>query len=344
MLPELENAGVTAAFVDADQLRLASGVNASETELIAAALPALSNSYRQHGAQVLIVAGLADNGEHLGALLPGVPRERILAVHLDADADTIRDRIGRRGWLVDLADQSIDYAERIDPRLADLRLHTTGQTPDELAGRIAREALTHLRQSVFMDESGFPAPAEVVTGRMVAITGPGGVGVSTTGYQVFVDLARSGAAVGYVDAHQLGFLGTQARSGHLAWMRAANAHAVGSCLERAGSDTVVVSGDAPAIRALTDSCPSENVTAFWLHASPEALAERVAALARGDGPPVQGNHRHGLAGAALADAIAASVSESKQHEARPSVHRTIETTGVDPAQTAQTIRVVLAHA
>ena len=148
MLSELHTAGVKAAFVDADQLRLASGIAAVETELIASALPALSRGYQTHGAQVLIVAGLAADLDHLSRLLPGVPSDRLLTVHLDADGDTIRERVHRRGWLVDLADDAVVYATQIDSDLADLHVDTTGRTPSDLAAQVAEAALAHVERTV----------------------------------------------------------------------------------------------------------------------------------------------------------------------------------------------------
>lgn len=348
VLSHLAAAGVTAAFVDADQVRLVSTIRVTETDLIAAALPALIRNYRAHGAQALIVAGVVDDTDHLARLLPEVPRLLIHTVQLDADDDTIRDRVHRRGWLTELADAAVDYAARIDPDLADLRLDTNGRSPSELANQVTDASLVHIQQNVSgsIDESARQRPITATAPRMVAITGPGGVGVSTTGFQTFSLLARAGEAVGYIDAHQLGFLGTQVRGDHLGPLRGANSRAVAGCLARGGAETVVVSGDPRTIRLLIGAQHEESreigsPALFWLDASSAALAERLTLRAQGGGPVIQGDHRVGLAGDALADAIAAAVYES-EHDPRPSGARTIETSDLDPRQVAEAVLASLA--
>ncbi|ANY07551.1 AAA family ATPase [Pseudonocardia sp. HH130630-07] len=335
MLSELAARGVTAAFVDADQLRLARGVAASETELIASSMPALSDGYRAQGARVLVVAGLADDRDHLSRLLPGVPRERVLAVWLEADDDAVRERIRRRGWLVHLADDAVAHAARIDPAVADLRLDTTGLTPAEVAARITGPALAHLEIASGHHGTRPVHGATAVPRRVVLVTGPGGAGVSTIGYQVVARLARAGEPVGYLDAHQLRFLGTSVGDDRLAGLRARNVRAVAGGLVRGGARTVVVGGDVPTVRRLGVVRGAEQVRLFWLHASPDALAERVTSRAGGGGPPVAGDRRLGLTGRALADAIAAAVRESGC--ARPSGAEVVDTTGRDPAQVAEAI-------
>ncbi|ALL85963.1 hypothetical protein AD017_33115 (plasmid) [Pseudonocardia sp. EC080619-01] len=341
MLTHLAAAGVTAAFVDADQLRLASGTRATEADLIAAALPPLIRNYQAHEAQVLIVAGLLDDIGHLTRLLPDVERPRVLAVQLEADSDTIRERVHRRGWLTELADDAVDYAHRIAPDLADLCLDTTGQTPTELAEQVTDAALTHIRQNSpnLATPARRPPTAATPPRRLVVITGPEGVGVSTAGFQTFSQLARAGEPVGYLDAHQLGFLGTDVRGDHLGPLRAANTRAVAGCLAHGGAQTVVISGDPRTIGLLIDAQHdeldnSDSPALFWLDASAAALAERISTRAQGDGPVIQGDHRIGLTDDALADAIAMAVRES-HHGPRPRGARTIDTSDLDPRQVAE---------
>lgn len=348
VLSHLADAGVTAAFVDADQLRLASALRATETDLIAASLPALMRNYRTHGAQALIVAGVVDDASHLARLLPGVSRHLVLAVRLDADGDTIRERVHRRGWLTELADTAVDYDARIASDLADLRLDTTGRSPSQLASQVAEVALAHSRQIVAasLDTPARQQPTTATLKRMVAITGPGGVGVSTNGFQTFSLLARAGGPVGYLDTHQLGFLGTDVRSDHLGPLRSANAHAVAGSLACAGAETVVVSGDPRTIQLLLDAQHEEpgkigSSASFWLDASASALAERLTVRARGGGPEIQGDHRAGLTGEALTATIAAAVHES-QHEPRPGTARTIDTSDLNPRQVAEAVLASLA--
>ncbi|MGW9349472.1 hypothetical protein [Nocardiopsis flavescens] len=341
VLSAAAGAGVGAAFADADQLRLASGVAASETELIAAALPALSRGYRAHGARVLVVAGQADDPGHLERLLPGVPRERVLAVHLHADPDTVRTRVRRRGWRVDLADAAADHAARLDAGFADLRLDTAGRSPADLAARVAAALPAHLeRTAAGPGDDGPPAPTRAPR-RAVVLTGPGGVGLSTAGFGAFSRIARTGEPVGYLDAHQLGFLGTRSREDRLAPMRAAHTRAVAAVLARGGARTVVAGGDPLTVRSLLDAWRPGAVTVFWLHAPPADLAGRITRRARGEGPAIPGDHRAGLAGGALAAAVEAAVLESGRAGLRPRNAQVLDTGGMDAEQVADALAAAL---
>lgn len=335
LLTELERAGVQAAFADADQLRLASAIDASEEDLIAASLPDLARSFQRKGARCLIVAGLADSDGQLRSLLPRWPRDRILAVHLDADEESIRRRVLERGWLTELADESAAYARRIEAGFADLRMDTSAQTPEALAQAVSHVVLDWLRRADDQTEATIDEAVRPNAHRLITITGPGGVGVSTTGYQVFAHLARSGQPVGYVDATQLGHLGSRSRAADLAPMRAANARSVARRLAEAGASTLVVSGEASSINLIEHGGEVEAHD-FWLVASADALAERIAASARGDGPPVQGNHRLGLEGDELAASIEAAVIEAQDPSPRNG-RRVIDTSDASPQAVAEEI-------
>lgn len=337
LLSSLGDAGLQAAYVDADQLRLAGNVSASETDLIASALPTLERGYRAYGAQVMIVGGLADDQSHLAALLSGIPREGVLAVHLGADADTIRERLRWRGWPVELVDKAVQYAERLDPGFADLHIDVTDKTPAILVAKIADAILAHLNQLTPGKESPTAAtPQPVVPRRIIFLTGPGGVGISTVGFETFSRLARAGEPAGYIDAHQLGFLGTGKREDRLAPMRAANARAVAGSLAAGGARTLVISGEPRTVRLLIDTWDT-TMQVFWLHASSAVLAERITLQSRGKGPQIPGDHRAGLTGPALAEAIASAINESGQSGLRPDGALVIDTSSMSPAQVADAI-------
>ncbi|BDY30538.1 Adenylylsulfate kinase [Mycolicibacterium mageritense DSM 44476 = CIP 104973] len=184
---DLAAAGVAAAFVDSDQLRLAVGLGgAFETELIARSLRALEPGYRDAGAALLVVAGLADDPAHLSELLPGVRRADILVCHLHADDAAIRDRILRRGWQVYLAGSEVEYATRIDRGWADLRIDTSTLSPGDVAATVSRAALAHLRRvprgaSRDAAEGTDGRSADGLSARVLLLAGPGGVGTSTIG-------------------------------------------------------------------------------------------------------------------------------------------------------------------
>jgi len=348
VLQGLAAAGVVAALVDADQLRLARGVSASETQLIASGLPRLEREFGAHDARVLIVTGIADDAAHLSSLLAGLPRHRVFTVHLDVEAPALRERIRRRGSLLDEMEENVEYAARLDPSLAGLRIDTTGRAVAEIASRITAEVMSFL-EAAASDSSDVPRTNEGAGSvglprEAVLISGPGGVGLSTIGYSTYSRMAATGRPAAYLDAYQLGFLGAEPRSEELAPMRAANVTAIADILTRAGAHTIVVTGDARTIRSVSDAWRGAPLTAIWLHASPEALAERITQRARGAGPGIPGDHRAGLDGPALAEAIATAVGERTRYDDMPDGTAVVDTSALTAAQAAEGIVARLGNA
>ncbi len=337
--------GISAAFVDSDQLRLAVGAGGvSETELIARGLRALDPGYRDAGAELLVVAGLADGRAHVRELLPGVEPADILICHLHADDAAIRDRIRQRGWQVDLTDKAVEYAARIDRGWADLRIDTSTLSPQQVAATVSHAAQAHLHRvdheasrdtAVCTDRH----TAERLPDRVLLVAGPGGIGTSTIGFQVYTQLAKSGHHVGYLDLHQLGFLGAEPRGDQLVSLRSRNARAVAATLADSGIDTIVATADlVTATAVLRTSWRREaRVLAFELYASPSTIAERIRMLAQGHAPPIAGDHRRGLSGHALDKSIAASLAEASKLRLRIAGAHMISADGAEAATTAAKI-------
>jgi hypothetical protein len=338
LLSTLAAAGIPAGYVDADQLRLARGLDASEDELVASGIPLVEREYRARGARVLLISGIADDRGHLARLLPGARPDRLLAVHLAVDADTLRERIRRRGSLVELTEESVEYAAVLDSRRFDLRIETAGRAPSDIAGVVAEATRAFLdREPGETGDEGDPVAVEDETpARLVLMSGPGGVGLSTVGYQTYSRIAGTGEPTGYLDAYQLGFLGAHPRSAELAPIRARTVSVIAANFARHGARTVVVSGDPCTVRLLAGTSAGA-ASIVWLDASPAALAERITARARGEGPGIPGDHRRGLSGEDLAGAIDAAVSESSGRDLLPPRTVAIDTTGMDPCAVADAV-------
>ncbi len=337
VLLDLGDAGVEAALVDADQLRLARNLAVSETELISSGLASLEREFRATGAQILIVSGIADDATHLSALLAGLPDSRVLTVHLDVEAGTLRERILRRGSLLGETEENVEAAARLDRQWADLRIDTTGRSPEQIAAVITAKVLDVLGSSVESIDA--PSAAHVVTPpeKVILISGPGGVGVSTVGYSAYAQIAATGRPAAYLDAHQLGFLGRDPRSDELVPLRVANVRAVAAILTRSGARTVIITGDPITIRLLDKAWNDVTRTVAWLDASPEALAERITERARGNGPGIPGDHRAGLTGASLKSSINQAITENIRRKEMPDGTVTIDTTRMSASQVAATI-------
>ena len=338
LLKVLESSGVRAAYIDADQLRLTSGIDTSESELIAAGLASVTQGYRASDAQLLIVAGLLDDDDHLRRILPDTPRENVLSVHLHATNQTIRQRVTDRGWLVELADESIEYAAKLDPNFADMSSDTTDMTPDEVACSLLESALvlTSRRPAFAVQQAAEPPPAQAT--QVVVITGPTGIGVSTIGFETFTHLANAGEKVGYLDSNQLGIVGATPRDDDLAYLRALNSGAVANEFSQHGVRTVVVGADPHAAAAMNLAWTTDAVTGIWLDASEYEIANRLEARARGKGPPIAGDDRRGLTRLALSEAINTSIAQARdRRRLAPPDSEVITTNDRSPAQIAEQI-------
>ncbi|MGF6822030.1 gluconate kinase [Microbacterium sp. ZKA21] len=325
----LTRSGTPAAFIDADQLRNAAGVEAGEDDFIADGLLALEPRFRAAGARLLIVAGIMDDEAHFARLLPGATRGHVRVVHLGAADDTLIERIEKRRWNVELAPESVAYAHGFDTSWVDLSLDTT-RLP---AHRIA-DALVGLAEDL-IDSPGAQrplVPESDAAATVTLVSGAGGVGASTTGFLAFLKSAWAGESAGYIDSHQLGFFGDDPHAATAVALRAENTAALVRVMADRGIAQVIVSGDATTAHGLARALPGART--MWLHASPDAIAARIRARAAGGGPPLAGDRRLGLSGAELAASIAESVREAADPGFRPAGSVVIDTDGCSAEQVA----------
>ena len=328
----LSRAGITAAFIDADQLRNTSGVEAGEDDFIAEGLLALEPRFRAAGARLLIVAGIMDDEAHFARLLPGASRGQVRVVHLGVTDETLVDRVERRGWNVELAAESVAYAHGFDATWADRSIDTTHLSAEQVV-----DSLLELAEDVI----GSPGPSRPLPpdsdaeATATVLTGAGGVGASTAGFLAFLKRAWAGESAGYIDSHQLGFLGHDAHAPTAVALRAENTVALVRVMAARRISQVVITGDAATARELAHALPVART--IWLHASPDAIAARIRARAAGGGPPLAGDRRLGLSGTELAASIAASVAEASDLGIRPAGSLVIETDGRSADEVADQI-------
>lgn len=310
----LEHRDVPAAFVDADQLRNAAGVEATEDDFVADGLAVVEPIFQHAGARVLIVAGMVDDAAHLDRLLRVGRRPDVLVVHLHASDKTVMDRVERRRWNVELAADSVDYARRFDASWVDVAVDTTSMSPSEVVESLL-ERLERLVRPERLDTPLSVLPVIDAEPAVTLITGAGGVGLSTTGFLAFLQRMWSGERIGYVDSHQVGFVGADPRAPEAASLRAANSAALAAVMARRGIGHVVITADPLTARALIDIAKPAHV--YWLDASDEVIESRHRARAEGGGPPLAGDHRLGLDDLSIRAAVAASIAEARDEALRP---------------------------
>ncbi|WP_461162892.1 AAA family ATPase [Arthrobacter sp. R4-81] len=330
----LERRNVPAAFVDADQLRNAAGVQATEDEFIADGLAVLGPIFQRAGATILIVAGMVDDAAHLARLLPVGGRPPVLVVHLHASDETVVDRVEQRRWNVELAADSVKYAHSFDATWVDVAVDTTCQSPSQVAGTLL-EGSERLARSERLDTPLAVPPVMDTEPTVTLITGAGGVGLSTTGFLAFLQRMWSGERTGYVDSYQVGILGADPRAPEAASLRAANSAALAAVMARRGIRHVLITADPLTARALTAIAKPAHL--FWLDASDDVIESRHRARAAGGGPPLAADHRLGLDDLGIRAAVAASIAEARAVGLRPNGATIINTDELSAEDVARQI-------
>jgi hypothetical protein len=135
------------------------------------------------------------------------------------------------------------------------------------------------------------------------VCGPRGVGKSSVGFQVFLEVMGSGVKAAYVDLDQVSFcrpLPEDDPGNHRVKVR--NLARLWSVYQRAGARCLVASGDisGPAIvNAYAAAVPELHMRVCRLEASADTLRERLLARGRGEGPPIPGDELRGQGVASL---------------------------------------------
>lgn len=333
----LEHRDVPAAFVDADQLRNAAGVEATADDFVADGLAVVGPIFQRAGAKVLIVAGMVDDAAHLARLLPVIGHPHVLVVHLHASDEAVVDRVERRKWNVELAADSVDYAHRFDARWVDIEVDTTCQSPSEVVASLV-ERLELLASSERLDTPLSVTPATDAKPTLTLITGAGGVGLSTTGFLAFLQRMWSGESIGYIDSHQVGIVGADPRAPEAAPLRAANSAALAAGMARRGIRHVLITADPLTARALADTAKPAHM--FWLDASDDVIESRHRFRAEGGGPPLAGDHRLGLDDLSIRAAVATSIGEARDESLRPNGISVINTDDLSPEDVARRINQI----
>jgi hypothetical protein len=176
----------------------------------------------------------------------------------------------------------------------------------------------------------------VVTGDRVPvlwICGPAGVGKSTVSWQLFTELAGSGARVAFADADQLCICypappGDPGRDR----IRARNAGAVIGNYRTAGADCVIVNGVVdPDLGVQPELLGQAAVTACRLRADPEEVVCRLRDRAGGGNGGRGGDGDPG-------DAVRQARGDCERMDASGFADVCVDTTGVPAAEAARLVR------
>lgn len=282
---ELAAAGVTAGYVDIDQLGMSEPAPADDPHryrLKAENLAAVIPNYRAAGAQIMVVSGTCGI-EHVRKFADS---PAVTLCRLRLDHDELRIRLSERGWDPELVALAIAEATELDAStIADVSVDTTGLSVAEVI-RSLREQVGEWPRAEATTGAAVGGVAEL-PGDIVWVCGPTGVGKSTVGWEIFAQAAwTDGRRAALIDLQQIGFLEpASADDPDSHRLKAGNLAAMWSTIRADGAEFLVVVGAVDKhdqIRGYADALPAAKLTLVRLQAGRDQLAERIARTGIGE--------------------------------------------------------------
>lgn len=306
LFTELAAAGQRVAFADTDQLCMCYPAPAGDPgreRLKALNVGAILPHYRAPGAQCVVLNGVLD--PVAGVRHELIPQAEVTVCRLRAGRDELVRRLtGRRGPGDDLEAtirETLSEADAMDAAaFADVCVDTSAVPSGAVAG-LVRDAChdwpgfrepagdtggTGEDASGRRDERrGGGGAAGGVSGHVLLICGPAGVGKSTIGFEVYMRALAAGLCAGYLDLGQTGFVRPDppADPGRRQ-LTARNLAAVWRNYHAAGARHLVATapaGTAADVQTFADALPAATVTVCRLCAGRAELTRRI--LSRGTG-------------------------------------------------------------
>jgi adenylylsulfate kinase-like enzyme len=326
---ELAQAGIHAAFADADQLCMcypAPPGDPGRERIKAQNVTAMLPHYRAAGAGCVIANGVLDPVNGLDSEL--LAHAKVTVCRLRADrAELVHRIVGRHGPSDDLDDvvkETLNEADAMDASVfADVCVDTSGATVAEVVGLVRDRCHTWPGFSGAVPEprvasggttrAGDGDEADGADGNVLLICGPTGVGKSTIGFELYMRYLRAGRTAGYIDLDQIGFLQPDAANDpgrHL--LKARNLAAMWRTYHAAGARHLIATGPVPTeevSQAYIGALPAATVTVCRLHAGCADMRARIMSRASGGswpqpGDPLQGKSAEYLS--CVADQAAAA--------------------------------------
>lgn len=352
---ELADSGVHVAFADTDQLSMCYPAPAGDpgrqhTRALNAA--AVIGNFRSAGARCAIVSGVLGPAGLATGLLPDV---RVTLCRLRASPGEVERRLtarhGHRGDLDELLRTVRDEIRVMDASsFADACVDTTGVAAADVP-RVVRAACGDWPGFTGrLDDAGGqvpvqPSPAEPApaAGRRVAlITGPPGVGKSTTGFCFYLQCLSAGLTAGYVDLAQVGFLRPAAAAdpgGHR--LKARNLAAIWRNYRAAGATHLVATGmiaSQAVLRLYASELHGTGVAHIRLRADSAELSRRIMTRGAGGSWPEPGDRLSGQPAEFLARVARQAVQAAEALDQSDAGGLAVDTTGRSPEESASMIR------
>ncbi|WP_084464661.1 hypothetical protein [Microtetraspora fusca] len=345
------------AFVDADQISLCYPMPEGMTHHVRARnLAAMWPHFRQEGVQCLVLAGFVDTPEEVREYTALLPEAAFTLCRLRVDSAELKERFIGRGWRPELVEEAVAEAEALDRSdYADMCMDTDGLAASETAQLIRERAggwpgaLPAATFLGFVDRRSHPPIAQVDTAPtstpvpVLWLRGATAVGKSTVGYEIFMQVYRTGVRAAYVDVKQIGALRPVADDdvdSHR--LKARNLAAIWAGYRVVGAQCLIVSGEADSddtVRGYAELLPGMALTVCRLHAGPATLSERVGRRGRGGGPATPGDELRGLDSDALHRIAERAAREAKALDRAGSGDLRVDTDGRSVKEVAADVRL-----
>jgi hypothetical protein len=305
---QLSRSGVRSAFVDLDQLGICYPAPEDDPDnhrVKSGNLGATWPAFRDAGIRCLVISGGVDTAGWARAYTELVPGTALTLCRLRASKDVLRDRILRRGSPAGWVDRAMVLADVLDrDDVTDLRVDTDGRTVREVA-RLVREGAGGWPPLAGSDVPVATAGRQPRSGvgdagptPILWLCGPRGVGKSTVGWEVFVQVMADGVKAAYIDLSQVGHCRPAPDDdpgNHR--IKARNVAAMWRTYRTAGARCLILSGHVghrDTVRAYADAVPGAVLSVCRLRAGPDQLTERILLRGRGGGPAIPGDELNGL--------------------------------------------------
>ncbi|HEY2505597.1 MAG TPA: hypothetical protein VGI58_03705 [Streptosporangiaceae bacterium] len=350
LFTELSDAGVPTAFADTDQFCMcypAPPGDPGRQHVKALNVGAMIGNYRAAGARCLIANGVLDATGLRTELLPRaavtICRLRTSTVELERRL-AIRD--GQQSSFADLLSVTMAEADEMDhSTFADACVDTTGVPEHAVAALVRRACPNWPGFTGTLPEEVSPASDGIggdTGGNVMLITGPAGVGKSTSGFQAYLATLQAGRTAGYVDLDQIGFVRTpQIASGARNHeLKARNLAAIWRNYRDAGATHLVATGpieDEAAFRRYAGQLPDATVTLCRLRAGSDELASRILSRGAGGSWPQPGDPLRGQPPEVLSQAAALAAREAAALDEAALPGLIIDTDGRTPSEAADLI-------
>ncbi|MDX6237905.1 MAG: hypothetical protein QOG10_2720 [Kribbellaceae bacterium] len=353
---QLDSVGIRVGYVDVDQLGMCYPSPAEDPHnhrVKVANVAAAVATFRTAGARCVVISGTVDV-DQARTYADQIPGAALTFCRLSIDRDDLRTRLAARGSDADLLEEAMQEAETLDlSEFADVCVDTSGMSVPDVARRVREQAggwPMLMEQTVAVGNSAPNADTidpnagtmDTAPGPVLWLCGATGVGKSTIGFQIFLEIMGAGVAAAYIDLEQVGFLRpvpADDPDNHRVKVR--NLSASWQTFRASGARCLIVVGsvdDRDAVQLYGESLPAGSLTLVRLHAGHHQLTERIMLRGQGDGWRAPGDPLKGQSTATLNRIAAKAAANADDLERAEIGDLRIDTDGRTIEEVTQLVR------